>query len=148
MVHDVKTEEEFKSKIKGTAIVDFYADWCGPCKAIAPEFARLSQAYPNITFLKVNVDHLQSVAKQYSVSAMPTFIFFQNGQQKETVLGADLQKIKSMLTKYNSASNSFSGSSGRVLGSGKTVPGSNNSSTKADGNLLFFGIVGLLILYL
>jgi thioredoxin 1 len=64
--------------------VDFYADWCPPCKQIAPIFARLAtqHAVPGqLAFAKVNVDHAQDVARAYRITAMPTFLFFKDGKQ-------------------------------------------------------------------
>ncbi|KAK1833214.1 hypothetical protein QBC39DRAFT_432752 [Podospora conica] len=73
-------------------IADFYADWCGPCKMIAPTFESLSTKYskPNkITFCKVDVDSQQDVAQQYSVRAMPTFLVLHNGSVIDTIQGAN-----------------------------------------------------------
>jgi thioredoxin len=56
-------------------VIDFYADWCGPCNAIAPHFANLSSKYPHVTFAKVNVDETQDVASRFNITAMPTFVF-------------------------------------------------------------------------
>jgi thioredoxin 1 len=64
-------------------VVDFYADWCPPCRAIAPVFSGLADNHTingHIAFAKVNVDHVKDVAGRYGVSAMPTFLFFQNGK--------------------------------------------------------------------
>ncbi|KAI1749709.1 thioredoxin-like protein [Xylaria castorea] len=66
-------------------VVDFYADWCPPCRAIAPIFSKLADDHSSkgqLAFAKVNVDHVNNIAKQYSVTAMPTFLFFQNGVPK------------------------------------------------------------------
>ncbi|KAI1138649.1 thioredoxin-like protein [Hypoxylon sp. FL0543] len=66
-------------------VVDFYADWCPPCRAIAPTFSELADKYSSegkLAFAKVNVDHVDNVALRYGVSAMPTFLFFQNGVPK------------------------------------------------------------------
>ncbi|KAK9416769.1 putative Thioredoxin-like protein [Seiridium unicorne] len=63
-------------------VVDFYADWCPPCRAIAPVFSQLADQHSlkgQLAFAKVNVDHVNNVAGRYNVSAMPTFLFFQNG---------------------------------------------------------------------
>lgn len=66
-------------------VVDFYADWCPPCRAIAPIFSKLADQHASsghLAFAKVNVDHVKNVAARYKVSAMPTFVFFQNGEPK------------------------------------------------------------------
>ncbi|KAL6407634.1 putative thioredoxin-like protein [Ilyonectria robusta] len=66
-------------------IVDFYADWCPPCRAIAPIFSQLADTHSakgQLAFAKVNVDHVNDVAGRYSVSAMPTFVLFENGKPK------------------------------------------------------------------
>lgn len=66
-------------------VVDFYADWCPPCRAIAPIFSKLADEHASsgkLAFAKVNVDHVGKVAGKYSVSAMPTFVVFQNGVPK------------------------------------------------------------------
>lgn len=75
-------------------VVDFYADWCPPCRAIAPIFSKLADdhsAKGHLAFAKVNVDHVNDVAGRYSVTAMPTFVFFQNGAPK----GFPVESIKS-----------------------------------------------------
>lgn len=66
-------------------VVDFYADWCPPCRAIAPVFSELADTHSatgQLAFAKVNVDHVDNVASRYGVSAMPTFLFFQSGAPK------------------------------------------------------------------
>ena len=60
-------------------VVDFYAEWCGPCKKIAPLFEAMSKQYKDtINFVKVNVDEAEDIANLYDVSSLPTFISFQN----------------------------------------------------------------------
>lgn len=63
-------------------VVDFYADWCPPCRAIAPVFSKLADSHASkgtLAFAKVNVDRVNDVAKGFKVTAMPTFVVFQNG---------------------------------------------------------------------
>lgn len=79
-------------------VADFYADWCPPCKMIAPLFAQLSSQYTasgKIAFAKINVDHAQQIAHTYSVTAMPTFLFFRDGQVFNTIQGANPPGLKS-----------------------------------------------------
>ena len=60
-------------------VVDFFATWCGPCKAIAPFIADLEPQMENVVFLKVDVDEAEDAAVEYDISAMPTFKFIKNG---------------------------------------------------------------------
>lgn len=80
--------------------VDFYADWCGPCKRFAPTLDKFSDKYTTVTFLKVNVDDCQEVADRYKVRALPTFLMFKVGSQEPTttpITGADATKVEGAL---------------------------------------------------
>ncbi|KAH8667385.1 thioredoxin-like protein [Tricladium varicosporioides] len=120
----IDSSAEF-SKILGSSsvvITDFYADWCGPCKAISPHFEALSTKYakPNrITFTKVNVDNQQEIAQKYGVRAMPTFLIFKNGTVIQTIKGADQRglttAIENAVRLAGPAQPTFS-SQGRTLG--------------------------------
>jgi len=86
-VRKIATAAEFDSLVASTThvVVDFYADWCPPCRAIAPVFSELADKHASnghLAFAKLNVDHVGHVAKRYGVSAMPTFMFFENGAPK------------------------------------------------------------------
>jgi len=74
-------------------VVDFHATWCNPCKIIAPVFEHLSKKYPNIVFLKVDVDQCKSTAEQYNVTAMPTFLFIKSRVVVAQIQGADPKKL-------------------------------------------------------
>lgn len=66
---------------KGIVFVDFYADWCGPCKTTSPLVDELSEEYKGkMTFVKINVDAHQELAGQYNVFSIPTFIIFKAGK--------------------------------------------------------------------
>ena len=69
-------------------LVDFWAEWCGPCKSMHPVFERLSKKYPNVKFARVNVDNNQNISMKYAVQSIPTFIMFKSGQIVDKMMGA------------------------------------------------------------
>lgn len=69
-------------------LVDFWAEWCGPCQAMHPIFSNLSQKYPKVRFARLNVDHVQTIAMKFGVQAIPTFLMFKNGQIVDKLMGA------------------------------------------------------------
>jgi len=69
-------------------LVDFWAEWCGPCKMMHPIFENLSNKYPQIKFARVNVDLNQNIAMRFSVQSIPTFIMFKSGQIVDKMMGA------------------------------------------------------------
>ncbi len=76
-------KESFKDIIKGEkpVLVDFYADWCGPCKQQAPILKQLAdRSGDRIRIVKVNVDHSQAAAQQYQIRSIPTMILFKDGK--------------------------------------------------------------------
>lgn len=87
---------EFESSIKGQklSVVDFYATWCGPCKAMAPHLSKLVQEYPDVGFYKVDVDESPEIAQQCQVSAMPTFVFAKKGELLGKIVGANPQGLE------------------------------------------------------
>ena len=103
-VIETKDSAEFDAAIaeakaaKAIVVVDFTASWCGPCKRIAPHFAKMSLKYGDVRFLKVDVDRAKDVAAKAGVRCMPTFMFFKGGEKVgDAIEGADLKGIEARL---------------------------------------------------
>lgn len=102
-VVEVKSVEDFNKLFqsdKKYVFVDFHAQWCGPCKKIAPKIEQLSEQYKNICFCKVDVDQVPELSQQYSVSTLPTFIMFEVSSKKQLydkVVGSNIQEVNKLL---------------------------------------------------
>ncbi len=78
----IKSQEQFEREVLGAdkpVLVDFYADWCGPCRALAPVLEELDDPSNPYYIGKVNVDEVTGLARQYSVFSVPTVMVFRNG---------------------------------------------------------------------
>ena len=72
---------EFKETIKtGTTLVDFFAEWCGPCKMLGPVLEELDSEYPDVKFVKVNVDENMDLAGEYGIMSIPQVYIFKDGE--------------------------------------------------------------------
>lgn len=82
------SDEDFKDLIKkDKVIVDFFATWCGPCKMLSPVIEELSNKFPNVTFIKMDVDKCPNVSKEYGIMSVPTLIKFENGEAVDNKIG-------------------------------------------------------------
>ena len=97
----VLSDADFEEKVLKSStpvLVDFWADWCGPCKSIAPYLEQLADEFEGkVTIAKLNVDENNQYASQFGVRSIPTLILFKDGEQAEMVIGADPSKIKKMV---------------------------------------------------
>jgi thioredoxin 1 len=76
-------------------IVDFYADWCGPCRHIGPILEKITESNPDVVLQKVNIDKQRDLAKEYNVTAIPhIFIYDKQGGQVADILGSDEQRVR------------------------------------------------------
>jgi thioredoxin len=86
------SDGEFEAEVLKSdvpVLVDFYADWCGPCHAIAPTIEALSNEFEGrIKFVKVDVDANQEVASRYEIMSIPTVMLFENGKVEDSIVGA------------------------------------------------------------
>ena len=69
-------------------LVDFWAEWCGPCKSMHPIFSRMAKKYSHVRFARVNVDDSQNIATKFNVQSIPTFIMFNDGKVVQQMVGA------------------------------------------------------------
>jgi thioredoxin 1 len=95
-------EKSFLSAIsKGIVLVDFSAEWCGPCKMLAPILEQLANEMgESITVVKIDVDNAQNIAAQYDITSVPTLILFVDGIEKDRSVGVkDLQHLKKFVKK-------------------------------------------------
>lgn len=75
-------------------VVDFYADWCGPCRAVSPLLDRLEKAYGGkFKLVKIDVDKEPGLASRFDISSIPTILFFRNGVPVGTTIGAAPEAI-------------------------------------------------------
>ncbi|XP_019951392.1 thioredoxin b [Paralichthys olivaceus] len=104
MVYEVESLDDFRKQLKDAGdklvVVDFTATWCGPCKMIGPYFVELSNEYPNVVFLKVDVDEAEDVSSSCDIKCMPTFVFFKNGEKVDDFAGANREKLLELLKKH------------------------------------------------
>lgn len=87
---EILTEVTFKEKIsKGYTVVDMYADWCGPCRAMAPILEQFNKSNPyDVKVYKINVDVEQKLASQFNITSIPCMIVFKNGEEIGRIIGA------------------------------------------------------------
>ena len=84
------TTQSFKEAIqntKGLLVVDFWAEWCGPCKMLAPVFEELEKDFPDVTFGKINVDEEVQAALENNVASIPTLLFIKDGEVVKRAVG-------------------------------------------------------------
>ncbi|KAF2725691.1 putative thioredoxin [Polychaeton citri CBS 116435] len=132
----IDSPQHFTQVLQSSRIVvtDFYADWCGPCKAIAPMYEQLSQQLSRpgiITFTKVNSDDQKQIAQTYNISSIPTFMVFKAGRETKRIRGANTKELDLVVRQLaqeadnadaggaaSSSSAALSGSGGSWVGAG------------------------------
>lgn len=85
------TAENFKKEVleaQGKVLVDFWAEWCGPCKMVAPILEEIAAERQDVKVVKVNVDEQMALAMEYKVSAIPSLMVFKDGEKVAAAVGA------------------------------------------------------------
>ncbi|KAJ7386512.1 hypothetical protein OS493_008647 [Desmophyllum pertusum] len=103
---ELTTKDEYDKFIKSPdnkdklIVIDFFAEWCGPCKQMKPKIAKFSDKYTDVVFVKVDCDEAEPVAESENVEVMPAFLFYKNGDKLHVICGTndkDLEdKIKEL----------------------------------------------------
>ncbi|XP_057491256.1 thioredoxin H2 [Actinidia eriantha] len=81
-------------------VVDFSASWCGPCKFIEPAIHAMAAKFTDVEFVKIDVDELSDVAKEFEVQAMPTFVLLKQGKEVDRVVGAKKDELEKKVEKH------------------------------------------------
>ncbi|KAG6811382.1 hypothetical protein H0H92_007669 [Tricholoma furcatifolium] len=110
-VTPIKTVQDFNAKINSgkAVIIDFWAPWCGPCKAISPIFEKLAgeRNDPNVEFYKVNIDDLEPenekmvLLNNLEIASIPAFVAFKDGKVQNRVVGAVPPKLQALIRETN-----------------------------------------------
>ncbi|KAF3974401.1 hypothetical protein ACB098_09G094100 [Castanea mollissima] len=103
-VHLITTKESWDQKMAEASrdgkivIANFSATWCGPCKMIAPFYVELSEKYPSLMFIVIDVEELTEFSTSWDIKATPTFFFLRDGQQIDKLVGANKPELQKKIT--------------------------------------------------
>ncbi|XP_043700556.1 thioredoxin H9-like isoform X2 [Telopea speciosissima] len=104
-IHLITTKESWDEKISEAnnsgkfVVVNFSASWCGPCRMLAPFYSELSEKYPSLMFVIVDVDELTEFSSSWDIRATPTFFILKDGQQVDKLVGANKPELLKKIIK-------------------------------------------------
>jgi len=89
-------------------MIDFSASWCGPCKRIGPLIESFAEQYAtSVQILAVDVDEQEDIANHFQITSIPTFVFYQKGQEIDRIVGANPSSIENKINVYKMSSSSI-----------------------------------------
>eukprot|EP01038_Epipyxis_sp_PR26KG_P010840 gene10840-14551_t len=120
MVKEISSLAEFEQELKspGLVVVDFFTTWCGPCKQIAPILEQFAAKYPEVKFIKVDIEKNADINEIKRISSIPTFHFYVNSVLKDELKGANASAIEAKIVQHKVNVDPFGGSKGFKLASG------------------------------
>lgn len=97
----IKTNNEFEGSINnGVVLVDFFADWCGPCKMLTPIIDEIARTWEDGKVLKVNIDDIPELAEKFDVQTIPTLLYLKDGKEVDRTIGFKPKDV--IIAKLNS----------------------------------------------
>ena len=100
-VKNVNEQDFEKETSAGLVVVDFYATWCGPCKMLTPVLHEISDERSEASFIEIDVDEAQDIAKKFEVTSLPTVVFLKDGKEMNRFIGVrQKNEIISMLDQH------------------------------------------------
>lgn len=94
-------EEEFTDKVLNSekkVLVDFFADWCGPCRMLGPVISEVAENDDNYFYYKINVDKAENISRKYGIMSIPALLVFENGEVTKSSLGyKNIEEVKEFL---------------------------------------------------
>ncbi|KAK7527211.1 thioredoxin-like protein [Phyllosticta citriasiana] len=101
-VHNLENKQDWECALQcdHLVVLDCFATWCGPCKVIAPQVVKFSEAYPSAKFYKLDVDEVPDVAQELGIRAMPTFLLFKGGEKVGEVVGANPKALEAAIKQH------------------------------------------------
>lgn len=103
MINEIRFKSELDEELKkeNLLVLDFYADWCGPCKSLSPILDELDKEYPNVDFLKINVNNLDLFPEEYKVSSLPTIFFIKGGKKLHSIIGFNEDELIEKINQFS-----------------------------------------------
>lgn len=140
MVKEITGLGEFEAETKGPGlvVVDFFTTWCGPCKKIAPFIEQLAQKYPEVKFIKVDIERNEDIAAPRRISSIPTFHFIVKGQLVDEMKGADPGSLEQKVVTHKVSVDPFGGSAGHKLAAGPSDPNAPPALSAREARLKAF----------